>query len=78
MTEGNSVRYPIEPNEQLVKDEHGKSVNPTQFKSMIGRLRYHVLTRSDIPYLVGVVSRFMERPTLMHLNVIKRIMRYIK
>lgn len=50
----------------------------TQFKSMVGGLRYLVHTRPDIAYAVGIVSRFMERPTVMHLNAVKRIIRYVK
>jgi hypothetical protein len=36
-----------------------------------------VHTCPDITYAVGYVSRFMERPTTSHLNVVKRILRYI-
>lgn len=35
-------------------------------------------TRPDIAYSVGVASRFMERPTVLHLNMVKRILHYIK
>lgn len=35
-------------------------------------------TRPDIAYSVGVINRYMERPTVMHYNAVKRIMRYIK
>ncbi|XP_074376598.1 secreted RxLR effector protein 161-like [Apium graveolens] len=48
------------------------------FKSLVGGLKYLVHTRPDIAYSVGVVSRFMECPTMMHLNVVKRILRYVK
>ncbi|XP_074361830.1 secreted RxLR effector protein 161-like [Apium graveolens] len=34
--------------------------------------------RPDIAYVVGIVSRFMEKSTVTHLNAIKRIMRYVK
>lgn len=37
-----------------------------------------VHNRPDIAYAVGVVSRYMERPTVMHWNVVKRILRYLK
>lgn len=37
-----------------------------------------VHTRPDITYSVGIVSRFMEKPTVMHKNAAKRILRYIK
>ncbi|XP_074373621.1 secreted RxLR effector protein 161-like [Apium graveolens] len=45
---------------------------------MIGGLRYLVNTRPNISYLVGIASRFMERPTVLHLNAMKRILRYVK
>lgn len=35
-------------------------------------------TRPDLAYSVGIVSRFMQRPTLMHQNAAKRILRYVK
>lgn len=63
---------------QLDKDEKGKPVNSTMFKSLVGGLRYLVHTRPDIAFSVGIVSQFMERPTVLHLNAVKRIIRYIK
>ncbi|XP_074322774.1 secreted RxLR effector protein 161-like [Apium graveolens] len=68
----------MDPKEQLVKDEGGKTMNDTEYKSMIGGLRYLVHTRPDIAFSVGVVSRFMERPTELHRNAVKRIIRYVQ
>lgn len=44
----------------------------------MGGLRYLVHTRPDIAFPVGIVSRYMEQPTTMHLNAVKRILRYVK
>lgn len=74
----NAVKYPMESRLQLGKDEQGKAVNSTQFKSLVGGLRYLVHTRPNIAFSVGMVSRFMERPTTLHMNAVKRILRYIK
>ena len=63
---------------QLTKDETGEPVNPTEFKSIVGGLRYLVHTRPDLAYSVGVISRFMEHPTVTHLAAAKRILRYVK
>lgn len=62
----------------LTKDEGGTMIDATQYKSLIGGLRYLVHTRPDIAYSVGIVSRYMERPTKVHMNAVKRILRYIK
>ncbi|WCJ34767.1 Retrovirus-related Pol polyprotein from transposon TNT 1-94 [Euphorbia peplus] len=78
MSDCNPVKYPMDHKLQLSKDESGEPVNSTQFKSMIGGLRYLVHTRPDIAYAVGVISRFMERPTMLHLNAAKRVLRYVK
>ncbi|XP_074376971.1 secreted RxLR effector protein 161-like [Apium graveolens] len=78
MSDCNPVRYPMEPKLLLHKDENGEPVNPKEFKSIIGGLRYLVHTRLDIAYAVGVVSRFMQRPTMLHLSAAKRILRYVR
>lgn len=78
MLDCNFVKFPMEPRFQLHKDESGKEINPTKFKSVVGSLRYLVHTRRDISYVVGVVSRFMERPTTLHNCAVKRILRYVK
>lgn len=41
----NSTKYPMDPKEQIDKDERGKTVDVTQYKSTIGGLRYLVHTR---------------------------------
>lgn len=74
----NPIKFPMDPNEHLNKDEGGKVVDPTEYKSMVGGLRYLVHTRPDIAYAVGIVSRFMEKPTILHKNAVKRILRYVK
>lgn len=78
MKDCNPTRYPMDPKEQISKDEMGKTVDTTMYKSLVGSLRYLVNTRPDIAYAVGVVSRYMERPTVLHLSAVKRILRYLK
>ena len=78
MGDCNPTKYPMDPKENISKDEGGVLVDTTQFKSLVGGLRYLVHTRPDIAFSVGIVSRFMEKPTTMHLNAAKRILRYIK
>ncbi|GJV34843.1 zinc finger, CCHC-type containing protein [Tanacetum coccineum] len=59
-------------------DKGGVLVNPTLFRSIIEGLRYLTHTRPDIAYDVGIVSRFMEKPTIKHMQAVKRILRYIR
>ncbi|XP_074351810.1 secreted RxLR effector protein 161-like [Apium graveolens] len=78
MEKCNATKFPMEPKIAITKDEGGSAVNSTDFKSIVGGLRYLVHTRLDISYAVGIISQFMERPTLLHLNAAKKIMRYVK
>lgn len=71
----NSSKYHMDPSIQINKDEGGKRVNATDYKSLVGCLRYLV---HYISYAVGIVSRYMEEPTVLHLEAVKRILRYIK
>jgi hypothetical protein len=43
----------------------------------VGSLRYLVNTRPNLAYSVGYVSRFLQRPTTEHEQVVKRIVRYV-
>lgn len=78
MKDCNPIKYPMDPNESLTKDEGGKLVDATEFKSIFGGLRYLAHTRPDISYSVGIISRYMEKPTMLHQQAAKRILRYIK
>lgn len=44
----------------------------------MGCLIYLSLTKPDISYVVGVVSQFMHVPTTKHLEVVYRVVRYLK
>jgi hypothetical protein len=52
--------------------------NPTEYRSLAGALQYLTITRPDISFAVQQVCLFMHAPTDLHLNLIKRILRYVK
>jgi hypothetical protein len=78
MGECNPSKFPMEPRNKLNADKGGKLVDATEYRRMIGCLRYMLHTRPDLSYSVGVASRFMEKPTVMHAGAVKQIMRYLK
>jgi hypothetical protein len=78
MVNCNHAVTPAEVRLQLTKDSDDADVDPTQFRRLIGSLRYLCNTRPDLAYSVGVVSRFMQKPKLSHLTAAKRILRYIR
>lgn len=72
----NSCTVPIEPKPNLRKTNDSPLVNPTEYRSVVGGLRYLVNSRPDIAYAVGFVSRFLE-PRKDHYAVVKHLLRYI-
>lgn len=72
------VCTPVECGIKLSKNDEGEKVNPTLFKSLVGSLRYLTCTRPDILFGVGLISRYMETPTMTYMKTAKRILRYIK
>lgn len=78
MEDCNSTRIPMQPRSNLHKDQDGEPVDATEYRRLVGSLRYLLHTRPDLSYSVGVLSRFMERPTLMHQNASKQVLRYLK
>ena len=52
--------------------------DPTLYRSLAGALQYLTFTRPDISYAVQQVCLFMHDPREVHLNALKRILRYIK
>ena len=62
---------------RLSRYSTAEEVNPTHYRRLIGSLRYLVHTRPDMAFAVGFVSQFMERPTVEHQQVVKRILQYV-
>ncbi|XP_039140404.1 secreted RxLR effector protein 161-like [Dioscorea cayenensis subsp. rotundata] len=78
MSECNATYVPMEHKLKLHKDREDEPVDPTEYRRVIGSLRYLLHTRPDLSYFVGMLSRYMERPTLIHLKDVKQILRYLK
>jgi hypothetical protein len=68
---------PIETNHCLTK-EGGDPIDREQYQRLVGRLIYLSHTRPDISFVVSVVSQFMHEPKSHHMDVVMRIIRYLK
>ena len=78
MSNCNSCETPMECRLKLRKFKEGEPMNPTEYRSIIGSLRYIINTRPDLAYVIGVVSRYMEAPGKEHWAAVKHILRYLK
>ena len=75
----NPASTPAATDLKLIKEDGSKSVDQSQYQSMIGSLLYLAVgTRPDIAFAVGAVSKFNSCPTESHLTAVKRIFRYLK
>lgn len=78
MDDCNISKTPIEAGSKLSISDGDLLDNPTHYRSLAGALQYLTITRPDISYAVQQACLFMHAPRTSHLNLIKRIIRYIK
>ena len=71
------VSTPIEPNAKICAHEGKELEDETMYRQLVGII-YLTLTRPDISYAVGVLSRYMQNPKKPHLDAARRILRYVK
>jgi hypothetical protein len=77
LTDCNPALTPMEKRLKLSRDSTTEEVDATQYRRLVGSLRYLTHTRPDLAFFVGYVSRFMQRPTTEHQHAVKRIIRYV-
>ncbi|WZY79820.1 hypothetical protein YC2023_026204 [Brassica napus] len=69
---------PLDTNIRLKRDEESLLANPRPYRSLVGSLLYLTITRPDIAFAIGLVSRFMQEPRKPHLEAAKKIHKYVK
>ena len=52
--------------------------DPGRYKRLIEKLIYLIVTRLNITFVVGVLSRFMHQPRKVHWTAVLRVLAYIK
>lgn len=62
----------------MKKDDGAKMANASMFRSLIESLLYFTTTMPDIMLAASLLSRFMQKPSQIHLGATKRVLRYIK
>ncbi|XP_022930089.1 uncharacterized protein LOC111436575 [Cucurbita moschata] len=68
----------IETNAKICAHEGKKLNDKTTYRQSVGSLIYLTLTRPNISYAVGVMSRYMQNLKKPHLDAARRILRYVK
>ena len=69
---------PMDSNVKLGLDQEGPSVDKGRYQQLVGKLIYLTHTRPDIRFSISLVSKFMNNPTKEHLDVVYKILQYLK
>jgi hypothetical protein len=77
LTDCNSALTPMEERLKLSRDSSTEEVDATQYRRLVGSLRYLAHTQPNLAFSVGYVSRFMQRSTTEHQQAVKRIICYV-
>lgn len=78
MKEANPVDIPADPNQDLTGNQTDELFDGP-YREVVGSLIFAaIVSRPDIAYAVGVVSRFLNNPTNAQWNAVKRILKYLK
>lgn len=81
---GNLKPYPTSmtvekiPSSRSQDKENEQIKNPNLYQNVISALQYLTLTKSDISYSVNKLNQFIQNPTMVDWQVVKRILRYLK
>jgi len=71
------ISAPMEPNTKICAHERKVLEDATMYRQLVGTIIYLTLTRPDISFVVGVMSRYMQNPKKPHLKAVRRILRYV-
>jgi hypothetical protein len=78
MADAKPVSSPMSSSSALSAFTGDPMEDPSLYRSTIGSLQYLSLTRPDLAFVVNRVCQFMHRPTKLHWQAVKRILRYLK
>ncbi|XP_038875074.1 secreted RxLR effector protein 161-like [Benincasa hispida] len=78
ITDSVTAPTPLNPNVHLTLSDGTSLEYATLCCQLVGNLIYLTVTRSDIAYVVHIVSQFMAAPRTIHFTIVLYILRYVK
>lgn len=78
ITDCSSLSTLMEHNLNLTSKEGNEFEDATKYKWLVGSLIYLTTIRSDISYVVSILSKFMKKPCEGYWSTAKRVLRYLK
>ena len=68
----------MEPGAKVSVMDTSNLVDETLYRQIVGSLIYLTTTRDDLSFLVGLISRFMDKPRKIHWKETNKILRYVR
>ncbi|XP_018509904.2 secreted RxLR effector protein 161-like [Brassica rapa] len=68
----------MELNVKMSRGLNEKHVGEKEYRRSIGCLRYLLLTRRDLSFVVGMLSRYMHEPRESHNVLLKQVLQYLR
>jgi hypothetical protein len=78
MPKCNHVSTSMEHNLKLTSKEGNEFDYATKYRQLVRSLIYITTSKPKISFVVGIVSRFMQKPCERHWSAIKRVLKYLK
>ena len=78
MLERKPDNTPIDVNHEIRVSTKCIAVNKESYQRLVGKLVYLSHTRPDIAFVASVISQVMHAPNEEHMNVVVKILRYLK
>ncbi|CAM8913179.1 unnamed protein product [Rhodiola kirilowii] len=78
LTDCKPVHTPMELKHRLSLSTAPLLDDPLQYRQLVGKLIYLTITRPHLAYTVHVLSQFMQKPSIEHMQAATRVLRFIK
>ena len=78
MQECKGITTPMSNFIVLTLNDGAAPTDAKTYRQVIGKLQYLSLTRPNISFCVNKLSQFMHAPSVIHWQVVKRLLRYLK
>ncbi|CAN6703494.1 unnamed protein product [Malus baccata var. baccata] len=78
MDDCKSVTTPCRPHTQFLESDGTHLADPALYRSLVGASQYITFTRPDLAYAVNAACQYMNTPTEVHYDLVKRILRYVQ
>jgi hypothetical protein len=78
MGECNRLSTPMEQILKFISKEGNEFEDATKYTQLVGSLIYHTITKLDILFVVGIISKIIQKTCEGHWSAAKRVPKYLK